>query len=152
MQTNDLSLALTYTLRYKVYLASYPTVLSNFDFNVVVTDPCLTTTISLDSGSVLKNTGPLVTQYVTYASVGLSWPKADVVSTHLPACGNLVFELWDVSSGVEVDPSTKSVVVADFTDPTTHSLSVQTNNFAYAATYTMRYKAYIDAYTQFEVL
>ena len=91
---------------------------------MLVTDPCLTTSISLDNSNVLKGAGILATQYVTYAGIDISWPKADVVSTHLPACGSLVYELWDVSSGVEVDPTTKNVVVAAFTDPTTHKVTI----------------------------
>ena len=52
-----------------------------------------------------------------------------------------MYELWDVTSGSEVDPAIDGVITGAFTSAT-HSVSVATNDMSKARTYSMTFKVY----------
>ena len=109
-------------------------------------DPCASSTINLDPANVLLGTAPIATYLVAQSALDTTWPQSQVISTALSACGSLVYELWDVTSGSEVDPTIENIMVADFSTAT-HKVTAFTSDLTKARAYDLRYKVYLANYT-----
>lgn len=99
-------------MRYKVYLTNYASAVNlDTDFQIEVVDPCTSSSFSLNPANVLLTTPPPIASYnVAEIATELTWPLSEVISTAISACGTINYELWDVTSGSEVDPTTANII------------------------------------------
>ena len=95
---------------------------------------------------MLLGTAPIATYVVAESAQDTTWAQSEVISTALSACGSLVYELWDVTSGSEVDPTIENIMTGDFASAT-HKVTAFTSDLTKARAYDLRYKVYLANYT-----
>lgn len=66
ISSTDVSDAGTYTLRIKAQYDTFPLSASSRDFDVELTDPCSTATLSIDDTIFVTPLAVILTQYVNY--------------------------------------------------------------------------------------